>query len=112
MSDHLFSWYKSTKKRIKVWEENIEDGVEGAKQYHDELVSAIDSMDVIIPSLKERYDRVKAIESTFTRDQINHICFQIGDWYLKWRDCITEQPGVPHKLGYAKEQLKTMICGY
>lgn len=47
----------------------------------------------------------------FTDRQIDHICFQIGEWYLIWRDCITDPPRQPHKLGYAKEKLKSMICG-
>ena len=48
---------------------------------------------------------------TFTPEQIDHICYQIGDWYLLWKRCITDPPGGNHRLGYAKEQLKTMICG-
>lgn len=46
----------------------------------------------------------------FTTKQIDHICYQIGEWYLNWKGKLTE-PYVPHHLGFAKEQLKEMICG-
>ncbi len=45
-----------------------------------------------------------------TTQQIDHICYQIGEWYLQWKGQLTD-PYVPHKLGFAKEQLKEMICG-
>lgn len=47
----------------------------------------------------------------FTEEQIDFICYQIGEWYLEWKDCITET-GVQHQLGYAKEKLKEKICPY
>jgi hypothetical protein len=43
----------------------------------------------------------------FTYLQIDHICYQIGDWYLMMKPLLEGQ----HNLGYMKEQLKTMICG-
>jgi hypothetical protein len=46
----------------------------------------------------------------FTNRQRDHICYQIGDWYIHWKNNLTD-PYVPHRLGFAKEQLKTMICG-
>jgi hypothetical protein len=48
----------------------------------------------------------------FTLQQADHICYQIGEWYLKWKNCIVD--GLPqgqHRLGIAKEDLKMMICG-
>jgi len=45
----------------------------------------------------------------FTAEQIDYICYQIGDWYLKWKGNITTGQ---HRLGIAKEELKVMICGY
>lgn len=44
---------------------------------------------------------------TFTPEQIDHICYQIGDWYLMMKPLLEGQ----HNLGYMKEKLKTMICG-
>lgn len=46
----------------------------------------------------------------FTYKQQDHICYQIGEWYLHWKGQLTD-PYVPHRLGFAKEQLKIMICG-
>ena len=45
----------------------------------------------------------------FTYLQVDHICHQIGEWYLAWKDRMC--PGGLHNLGLAKEELKLMICG-
>lgn len=42
----------------------------------------------------------------FTTKQIDHICYQIGEWYLMMKPLLEGQ----HNLGYMKEKLKTMIC--
>lgn len=47
----------------------------------------------------------------FTNEQIDWICYQIGDWYLDWRHRIANYEEKTHMLGYAKEGLKMMICG-
>lgn len=49
--------------------------------------------------------------AAFTRDQQDHICFQIGEWYLNWRDVLMNWDERTHRLGFAKEELKRMICG-
>lgn len=48
----------------------------------------------------------------FTTKQIDHICYQIGEWYTQWENkmWIDGKPN-QHWLGFAKEELKTMICG-
>lgn len=43
----------------------------------------------------------------FTTRQLDHICYQIGDWYLMMKPLLEGQ----HNLGFMKEKLKTMICG-
>lgn len=43
----------------------------------------------------------------FTNKQTDHICYQIGEWYLMMKPLLEGQ----HNLGYMKEKLKTMICG-
>jgi hypothetical protein len=45
---------------------------------------------------------------TFTNEQIDWICYQIGDWYLLIKPLLEGQ----HNLGYMKEVLKDMICVY
>jgi hypothetical protein len=44
----------------------------------------------------------------FNQEQIDWICYQIGDWYYEWKNKITREP-VQHLLGYAKECLKTKL---
>lgn len=48
----------------------------------------------------------------FTTAQIDHICYQIGEWYIQWEQKMWVD-GKPnhHWLGFAKEELKTLICG-
>ena len=46
----------------------------------------------------------------FTQEQKDWICYQIGDWYLVWKDILINFDNRTHKLGYAKERLKEMIC--
>ncbi len=43
----------------------------------------------------------------FTYKQRDHICYQIGEWYLLMKPLLEGQ----HNLGYMKEKLKLMICG-
>ena len=48
----------------------------------------------------------------FTTQQIDHICYQIGEWYSQWEHkmWVKDEPN-QHWLGFAKEELKTLICG-
>lgn len=47
------------------------------------------------------------IEPLFCYSQIDHICYQIGEWYMMMKPLLEGR----HNLGYMKEKLKTMICG-
>lgn len=55
------------------------------------------------PQYKKRYE----CEKSFTPEQIDHICYQIGEWYLTMKPLLQGQ----HNLGYMKERLKIMIVG-
>ena len=44
----------------------------------------------------------------FTHEQQEWLDEIIDAWYLLWKDKITD--GKPHKLGYAKEELKSRLC--
>jgi len=55
-------------------------------------------------------ERDLEIQKSLTKDQKMFICYQIGEWYVKWADSITDS-GTPHWLGLAKEELKNFICG-
>lgn len=42
-----------------------------------------------------------------TRNQIDHICYQIDKWYLAMKSLLEGQ----RNLGFMKEKLKLMVCG-
>ncbi len=68
---------------------------------------AIYHIDQSRPDIKAWYTRNTSLQNSFTSDQINFICEQIGDWYLMMKPLLEGQ----HNLGYMKEKLKIMICG-
>lgn len=47
---------------------------------------------------------------SFTSEQIDFICSQIGHWYLDWKCKINCTGENNHRLGIAKEELKARIC--
>lgn len=46
----------------------------------------------------------------FTKEQQYWICDIIGDWYLLWKNKLTD--GRQHNLGFAKEHLKQLLLGW
>jgi hypothetical protein len=63
-------------------------------------------VDVLTACLSEAQYQVKGY-APFTSKQIDHICYQIGDWYLMMKPLLEGH----NNLGYMKEKLKIMICG-
>lgn len=53
----------------------------------------------------------KDIKLGLTQYQENMICAMIGEWYLEWKDQLVDYDNRTHRLGYAKEELKRLICG-
>ncbi len=47
----------------------------------------------------------------FTKQQVDFICYEIGEWYLQWKNRLVDYETRTHRLGFAKEELKTIICG-
>ena len=47
----------------------------------------------------------------FTKQQVEFICYQIGEWYVQWKNQLIDYDAKTHRLGYAKELLKERICG-
>ncbi len=80
-----------------IKDKNVELKVQGKTFYH-ECGTCHKACD-----LTERPD--------FTPEQIDWICYQIGNWYLEWKHKIVNYEDKTHKLGHAKELLKIMICG-
>ena len=59
------------------------------------------------PDIIRMYEQRTAVIDSFSREQVDHICYQIGLWYVQVKSLLEGQ----HNLGYMKEKLKTMICG-
>lgn len=47
----------------------------------------------------------------FTKQQVDFICYEIGEWYVQWKNQLVDYEAKTHRLGYAKELLKERICG-
>ena len=46
----------------------------------------------------------------FTKQQVDFICYQIGEWYEQWKNQLVDYETRTHRLGQAKEALKERIC--
>ncbi len=111
-SKTLYDWYENSCVSLARYEQE--------KQGHephevdeeiDEMVKGwqevIDMIDQKYPEIKGWYMRKQEMQKSFTPEQIDHICYQIGEWYLGVKELLEGQ----HNLGYMKEKLKMMICG-
>lgn len=45
-------------------------------------------------------------------EQEEALCCLIDDWYLHWKNGIADYDTKTHRLGFAKEQLKALVCKY
>jgi hypothetical protein len=63
-------------------------------------------VDVLVACLSEAQYQIQGTPR-FTSKQIDHICYQIGEWYLSVKPLLEGT----HSLGHMKERLKLMICG-
>ncbi len=113
MSNAFYEMYRNSRNLLSRYEREKEedDPPELAEMVSGwrEVITVIDESH---PQIKEWYERNKAIQESLSREQINFICYQIGDWYIDWEKKMWVD-GKPnqHWLGVAKEQLKAMICG-
>jgi len=111
MNDTVFQIYVETKNLIKKFEGSKHTSDEGF-----ELLSnwneTIETLDKVDSNYSVRYQRLIKNQESLTNEQIDFICYQIGEWYLEWKHrIICDLDQGTHRLGYAKERLKTMICG-
>lgn len=110
----IFDMYCRTKKLIDD-AESCPKGTHHTADMLEMLQGWRESNEVIetaYPDVKDMFRRRMEMINSFTCEQKDHICYQIGDWYIRWQDKMWVD-GKPnqHWLGVAKEQLKTMICG-
>ena len=106
MKDLIYEIYKTTKRLIERTDACC-DKDDSHEELFQEWREAIKSLDECHRGYAERYKREKELIASFTSDQINHICYQIGEWYLDMKPLLEGQ----HNLGHMKEKLKIMICG-
>lgn len=91
----------------KILDKRYED--ESNREYYEELRVIIENAE---PEFKSQYDSETLMQKSFTQEQQDFICWQIGEWYLHWKhQIVVEGNSGAHRLGYAKEMLKSMICG-
>ena len=109
MNEDLFNMYSKTQSLIKKFKPSKNTEVEYGQQLCCEWFPTIQAIEETFPEYKERYERLIKNQESFTDEQRDFICSQIDDWYLEWKDCIFKNG--KHRLGYAKEKLKTLICG-
>lgn len=113
MNDILYTLYKNCRDLLERYhkEKEADDPIELTRLV-ESWETNIDVLGAANPEFQQRYEHAKSIISSFTSEQVDWICWQIGDWYLEWQDkmWVKDKPN-QHWLGTAKEQLKTMICG-
>lgn len=100
MNGGLYEIYKKTKRLIKMFDDSNGDNPHICQDW----ITVIKIFDELEPGYAKRYDRENVF---FTPEQIDHICYQIGEWYLAMKPLLEGQ----HNLGHMKEKLKIMICG-
>ena len=105
MNKALYAWYAETRKIL----DEINDGAE--KGFSTLVVGRmkedIKVLEDAHPDSKIIYERITSVQKSFTPEQIDHICCQIGEWYMMIKPVLENG----HTLGHMKEKLKTMICG-
>ena len=107
MNHTLFMMYMETKNLLKRAPDR-----DDFRNLVCDWEKSIAILDNISPEFKYNYDRLVKNQESFTPEQIDFICYQIGEWYLAWKDrIIIDLHDGTHRLGYAKERLKEIICG-
>ncbi len=104
MNEIIYELYCSKKKLINHINPNE---FEEESYWIKECKETIESIEKDYPQIIGIYERRQEVIKSFTEQQIDHICYQIGCWYMKMKPLLEGT----HNLGYMKEVLKTMICG-
>lgn len=113
MSQMIFDIYMKTKSLlldIDHDQENLKD--HDIRAIHELYTNTLMAMEKKYPWIHELYESTRRMQESFTMEQADWICSQIGHWYLEWKDkmWIDGKPN-QHWLGIGKEHLKMMICG-
>lgn len=103
-TDELIKTHNELMEKLKFVLSDFMQEHMSEKTNTDELYLIIQS--VLCKAISEVEYRIGQ-PAPFTRHQIDHICYQIGDWYLMMKPLLEGE----HNLGFMKEKLKIMICG-
>ena len=98
---------------LPVLKSSSETNGSGTMPY-DQIINIVDvgnKQDQAQYSPSPIYNTLTHIQDSLTPAQKDFICYTIGDWYLKWKECLIDYDSRTHRLGRAKEELKIMICG-
>lgn len=107
MTDILYEVYCGIRKNIINLEACINKNSMEDLIILKEAKESQEILELATPLLLSRWNRDQEMFKSFTPEQIDFICYQIGDWYLMMKPLLEGR----HNLGYMKEKLKTMICG-
>ncbi len=111
MNDTVFKMYVDLKKLISKAEKSEIKGTQEREMVQEWKIST-EFLEHSCADYLPRYERLVKNQESFTPEQIDFICYQIGDWYIEWKDrIVVDLKEGTHRLGYAKEQLKSIICG-
>lgn len=104
--------YAASRKLVEKLEANLEECGENELNLLSDMKLSHVIMDEEQPEYPARYKMEETMFATFTPEQKDFICAQIGWWYLMWKDrmWVDDKPN-QHWLGRGKEDLKTMVCG-
>lgn len=112
MNYGVYRMYAESKKMVDKLEANRDQGSEAELSLLADMKLSQAIMDEQEPAYAARYKMEQTMFATFTREQVDFICAQIGWWYLMWENKMwVEDTPNQHWLGRGKEDLKTMICG-
>jgi hypothetical protein len=104
--------YAESMRMVAKMEANLEEHGEAELTLLADMKLSQTIMDEMQPEYPARYKMEQTMFETFTPEQKDFICAQIGWWYTMWKDrmWVDDKPN-QHWLGRGKEDLKTMICG-
>ena len=107
MNYQIYQMYLEQKRLIARAEACPNEHDEDEKTLLADMKLSITILEESDPEYPRRHRMEQEMYASFSQDQINFICSQIGHWYLMMKPLLEGT----HNLGHMKEVLKNMICG-
>lgn len=111
MNPAVYKMYCEDKKLVNTLESVKDESDDAELDLLADMKLSLTILDEAQPEYKEKYEFDEVMRQSFNKNQIDFICYQIGDWYLEWKNKMATGEGTQHRLGIAKEHLKELICG-